>query len=280
MSHDAHNPASQPHGYPRERLDAYLDGQLTGDELHAFEKSLAQDPVLQAQVDTQRSIDDSLTRLFGRAEPVSLPAQPNGAFEAHRQSVARTIEPPRLRVAPHTGAAKAKTPPAKRNLRLPALLAVAAMLALTAAGLYMTGWIKPSDFFGTRETFIGPEVVYQRKVKTGFNPDWVCETDDQFTDTIRSRWGESLLIRNTDSVKVVGWSYYEPVLSSDTLILLTKVDDTEVIVVMDHKKHDRTVSMKGCGGKLQQFREEFGNVVMYEITPLAEPRVLPLVERK
>jgi hypothetical protein len=284
MSHDAHNPT--PSSPPPERLDAYLDRLLPDDERDAFEHELANNPALRAEVDAQRSIDNSLTRLFRRADPISLPDRSNGTVHATSKPsrtlpqppATRAIQSPGARTAEDDDTPRARLPLAQRPIPPRALLAAAALIALTCAGLYWSGTISPRKWVQPAETFLSPDALYERKVSSGFNPDWVCETDEQFIKTVKDAWGEPLLIRSTDAVKVVGWSYYEPVLSSDTLVLLTKVDGLEVIVVMDHKGHDRSISMASCS-KLQHFRRVFGDVVMYEITPFYESRVLPLVER-
>src|SRR5690606_6514775 len=148
-----------------------------------------------------------------------------------------------------------------RTFRTSALVGIAAVLALTFAGLYVSGWIDPGAFLGASKGLIGPQEVYERKVATGFNPDWVCENDQQFLDRTKELWGESLLVRSTDDVKVVGWSYYEPVLSDANAILLTRVDGKPVIVVMDRKKHDRTLKATKSSG-LNVFHKVVGGVAM------------------
>src|SRR5262245_33349460 len=45
-------------------LAAYLDGTLSADQRTAFEASVSRDPALKAELDFQRRLDGSLSRLF------------------------------------------------------------------------------------------------------------------------------------------------------------------------------------------------------------------------
>src|SRR5690606_11168224 len=111
MSHDAHNPTPhtpRPDPAAPDRLAAYPDGLLTGEDLRAFERELANDPALRAEVDTQRSIDTSLNRLFEPAHPISLTGHSNGVLHTKEQAPltppqTQSIHPPRLRIDPSAG---------------------------------------------------------------------------------------------------------------------------------------------------------------------------------
>lgn len=271
MSHGAHNPTSQaPGSDPRAQLEAYLDGMLEGEALTAFERSVAMDSTLKAEVEAQRAINASLGRLFHRAEAVSLPS---GAGE----DGTATIQPPQLKLAgdgalPGKGGAR----PAWLR-RLTPLLAVAAVVAAAFAGLYFTGTI--SEWQAQNKGLINPADYYARKVNAGFVPEWKCENAEQFVKLTKQWWKEGFLIPDTDDVKVVGWSYYDPVLSRDNRFILVTVGEEKVIIVIDLKEEDRRITLPRSS-KLHDFRTEVGKLVMHEITPLREARVLPLVERK
>jgi hypothetical protein len=263
MSHDAHPPT------PSDRLDAYLDGLLEGEELAAFERQIEQDAALRAEVQAQRGIDDALGRLFSREKAISLRDDPREARTVAFDGATAPADPP-LRLA---DAPRARV---RWSLRSNILVGIAAMLAITFVGLYATGLLGPGYFFGNDRPIVQPWDVYTRKVSTGFNPDWVCESDEQFVKTTHDLWGESLLARGTDLVQIVGWSYYEPVFSPSTGVLLTKVEGTEVIVVMDRVEKDRRLKAPQSSG-LHLFRDVKGGVVVYEVTPFKEPRVIPLI---
>lgn len=272
MSQDAHHPtggdAAGLPGEPWSMIDAYLDGMLEGDDLARFERAMAEDPSLQAEIEAQRRIDTSLTRLYQHADPIKLP--PESVQTA--PSLRLTEEPAHAAAAPAAKKQNFLTRPFS-----PLMSVAASLLIVGLISLFVTGVIDPGAWFSNKG-LVSPESVYQSKVATGFIPDWVCTTDQQFVENTRDLLDEPFLIRSTGSVEVVGWAYYSPVLSRKTIILLTRVEGKEVIVVMDHKENDRRLRLPRTTG-LHDFSEVVGNAVLHEITPFDAPRVLPLVER-
>jgi hypothetical protein len=59
-------------------------------------------------------------------------------------------------------------------------------------------------------------------------------------------------------------------------VLLARVDGKEVIVVVDRKAREKSPLPPARSG-LRSFREEYGNLVLYEVTPLDHPTILPLL---
>ena len=56
----------------RERLLAqYVDGLLTGEGLDAFERQIARDPALRAEVDSLRGVDDALRRNYAHTPAIT-----------------------------------------------------------------------------------------------------------------------------------------------------------------------------------------------------------------
>jgi anti-sigma factor RsiW len=53
----------------RDRLHAYFDGELTAEEAARFERALATDPALAAQLQELESLDDALDLLPGHTAP-------------------------------------------------------------------------------------------------------------------------------------------------------------------------------------------------------------------
>ncbi len=278
MSQDAHNPTSGGGSHPADLLDAYLDGMLEGDALAAFEQTIAADPALRAEVQAQRSINASLSRLF-QAEPMTLRAELNGDAPVTIAAPSQSPTPPLRLVGAEEAAPTAPVKTGRLGKPISPWYGVAAVLVFgVIAGLYVAGVIDPQKWFNA-PGLIEPHVVYERKVKTNFLPDHVCTTDEEFIKYTKDWLGEPLLIRNTDSIKVVGWSSYEPVLSTGTSILMATVDGKEVILVMDRKKNDRKIQPPKSTG-LHDFSKEFGDVIVHEITPFDSPRILPIVEQK
>lgn len=76
---------------------------------------------------------------------------------------------------------------------------------------------------------------------------------------------------------MLGWAYGNNYsgspLGPSTLILLAKVDQEDVMVLMEREKFDRRLKLPKESG-LNIFRREMNGVVMYEVTPLDAPRVL------
>lgn len=262
MSHDAHTPTGRVPGGPppHQQLDAYLDGLLVGAELAEFEAALASDPALRDAVEAQEQIDRSLSRLFHRADPVPLPDAPEAA-----PFILPATTPTRAAAAPWLSRHR--------------WLAAAALLVIAVSGALIARTVNRSEWMAEYRGLVNAADVYERKVSTGFSPDWVCKDDAEFLENTRELLGEEFLVASTGDVKVVGWSYYEPVMSKDTILLLTRVECREVLLVMDRKSKDRRFNLPEDSG-LRDFQRVVGDVVIHEITPFEHPRVLPLVARR
>jgi hypothetical protein len=113
-------------------------------------------------------------------------------------------------------------------------------------------------------------VIYAERVETGFKPDWVCKDEKEFADTFKKELGVPLAFAPTPQVAMVGLAYTSS-LSSQTVAFLAHVDGREVIVFVDTLKHDSHPKLP-ADSKLHVFRSELGSLVLYEITPLDEPR--------
>ena len=82
-------------------------------------------------------------------------------------------------------------------------------------------------------------------------------------------------------IALTGWGYgnnWGTPLGDATMILLATRVDTKVVVFIDRRKNDRTLREPGGGKHL--FRKETGDLVLYEISPLNEPIVLPALEAR
>lgn len=79
---------------------------------------------------------------------------------------------------------------------------------------------------------------------------------------------------------MLGWAYGNDyngrMIGPDTMVLMTRVDGSEnVVVLMDRASADRRLKLPP-GSNLSLFRREVGPIVLYEITPLKSERVIPL----
>ena len=63
-----------------------------------------------------------------------------------------------------------------------------------------------------------------------------------------------------------------------TLVLLAERDDAKVIVIMDRLRNDKVLTSPKEG--LSMFRKVAGDLVLYEISPLDHPILLPSLESR
>jgi hypothetical protein len=225
-----------------DELELYLDGMLTGDELARFEARLAHEPGLRSQVELQKRVDASLSRVF--APQIAPPASALTAAELRRPWIAR-IGWTRLAAAVFL-----------------ALLAGAAFFAHQAA--------KPDRAH--------PVEAYNDEIATGFRPSMVCENDRQMIEFTRNTLGVALVVAQAPDVQLVGWDYNTNVLTDDTVSLLVKADDDRIVVFMDRSENDRRIGKFEGSCRTYVHRRQIGEAVLYEVSPRREAVVLPLVK--
>ena len=236
---------------------AYLDGTLDGAQRTQFELALEHDAALQAELKFQRELDGSLTRLF----------EPPAAIAEGRGGVANAA----LEAAPATNPLAFP----RSRWRLAAWIAAAAALLLAAGITYYM--MNPRD-----PNLLTPEQVYARMELANFKPAWTCKDDQQFMDTVQNKLGEKLLVPgNTPGLQVVGWAYAGGYIgypiSPDTMVLITKKDNDNVLLFIDRAASDRKLKL-ASGSNLHLFRDTSGGLVMYEVTPRTEPVVIPVAK--
>jgi len=229
-----------------QRLTRYLDGALPPGEREAFEREVAADPALAQEVALQREIDEAIRRRFP-ARDVSLPA-------------ARSTRAAR----PHSGR------------RWAWYGAIAAVLVLSAIGV--------RTYFGVAPEFkvLQPDTLYAILETRGWTPEEVCTTPQEFAALVKSRLGKALVPATQPGVTLLGWGYSNDYdgspLSPSTIVLLAEVEGSRVMVLMDRAGNDRTLSVRPERGlHLHLHRREVGGLVTYEVSPLPEPRVIPLL---
>jgi anti-sigma factor RsiW len=234
---------------PSQQIEAYLDGALTPGERHAFERALQSDPALRAELDLQTRIDASLRTHFA-GEP--------GAIAVSLKPVRSTTS----------------------RWAAIAAIAAAAAIALAGAGLWWASQntssrpSAPTPIAAPTPTL---RTQYTREVARGFVPEAVCTTPDQFEEWVNKNYGQPLRPKETpDGVQFVGWSYAK-LISPYSGVLLAKVNDQPVIVIMDKAENQTTPPAEGDGDQ-KVFSQKIGSLVLYEVTPLSEPRILPLLE--
>jgi hypothetical protein len=268
----------------RLELEMYLDGQLTGERLSTFERRLADDARLGAEVELQRAlqrrIDGSLSRQFV-APPFAgvdhlLAPRVNG--RAHDD--APVEQSPRL-----SGGLSEDARPQRARSRGVAIsrpLAIAAMLALLLGVPAMTWlWWDMLEFGRPRVQYadtraVALDVAYNEQLNAKrFKADWVCKTDDEFSNYFRDRLGQPLKMKPlTGNVADWGVSYTGGI-TPKTMGVLARIDGQPVVVFVDRRDADKGESFSApC--HLNMFRREVGELVLYEVSPFDQPRMLDL----
>ena len=241
-------------GDMQEQLELFVDGLLQGEQLRAFEAELERSPELRDQVELQSQIDSSLTRSFP-ATDVQLPTVAGAISDASKVS-----EPKQSRHLPDSSP--------QRNWVKPALMA-ASVLVAGAIGAYFL-------FFSTqRAEFDQPGEVYASIVNAGFVPREVCTTEAQFIEWMERKFDQALVVPpDAEGIELVGWDYRR-IMTPRTGVLLARVDGQEVLVLVELR--DKAVRLGDQSEQeLRVFRRNIGRVSLYEVTPLDEPRILPL----
>lgn len=273
-----------PPAHPPDVIDAYLDGLLEGEPLSEFQKRLENDAALRDEVELQRWIDRSIAGLF--ADDASKGRVLQRVQDALRAASAASA------TAPH-----AERPPAAKTLWLSRKgAAIAAILALGTISLW-NGADMLGEFADDVRSYFAPpppprfgsyaakawrsmDRVYADATDTGFEPDWVCATDEIFADTFQRQLGQTLLFGDAPSsvaaprIRLTGLSYTNTI-TKRTICVLARVSDQPVMVFVDELAKDQGQSLAD-GSPLHLFRGEVGGLVLYELSPLDQPHLLDL----
>lgn len=270
-----------------QRLDGWLDAQMSEDEAREFETLLGQETELRAAADLSRAIDASLRRSFAPAIDESLkrsfseavlgaPAQPEERVEAIAGRIHRngTVSHRGKRMEAMQPAADAHEVQPQRGRRAARwFAAAAAIVGLAVAAWQIAPYVWPRSQYQTAP-WTAMTDVYHETVAAGFEPEWVCDDDAEFTRMLRDQYGQGLVLRGLDEVgiRTLGMRYSNT-LSSNTTCVLFIVDDEPVMTLIDRIERDQSQAIpQGCG--LHVHRREVGRLVVYEVTPLGESRVL------
>ena len=238
-----------------DRLDAYLDGQMSELEREALEKTLEADAGLRDQVETQGNLDRTLRRLF----------EPTAPSEELIASLQRTPE--------QSGVAIPLSVDGGKHWLTVRVVSAAAAICLVGAWVTWT-ILNPSDPAPSKYVIRPPAEVYQESVEQGFEPLWVCEDDRQFASTFLARQGQGLMLRPLpEGTQMVGLSYLNTV-SGNTTTLMARVDGVPVMVFVARINRHRAPPRPDDASGLNLFRKRLAGVALYELTPLESPRVM------
>ena len=163
-------------------------------------------------------------------------------------------------------------PPARRRL---GRLAVAAAVAGGLVGV----WLIAQNVTPTRpqggyqsQPWRAMQTMYDDLVSEGFQPLWVCKDDQEFADSFRSVHHQPLLLAELPpGTTTLGLSYCNT-LTARTTCLLATVGGEPVVVFVDRIERDHPQPVPDG---LRLHRREIDRLVLYELSPLEEPAVLP-----
>lgn len=228
-------------------LDAYVDGMLSGEDAAAFEARMREDASLRAALESQRAVEASLRSAF---------AVPAGV---------ESLAAPALDRASLAGASGGKGIFARIGwMRVAALIAIVSLGGVVIA---MRQWAK------TAYPVESPIVAYQSIVHGGFRPYEVCTDDEEFARYTKKYLGKALIVKSFPGLALIGWDNRHNVMSIETDSLLATVDGVQVVVFMDREENARSLPRRGEG--LNVFKRTVAGIVLVEVTPLKEAKVLP-----
>ncbi len=233
-------------------LDAYLDDQLDAVEREAFERELDHNPGLMAEVEKQRTIDESIRRLFPPPPTERLMSRlPDWA------TVETEADATDLRVVPTAGSAGTKHSPLRQWLGLAAAIGICVFAGVRFARF------SESNVAADYSTMAG---AYRTEVARGFEPLWVCRDDAEFSGRFEKRFGQPLVLGNLPSnIQSIGMSYAS-IISDKTTYLLAKVDGEEVVVFVDSETHKGQSLPSGSG--LNLYSRQIESLILYEVSRL------------
>lgn len=120
--------------------------------------------------------------------------------------------------------------------------------------------------------------LYQEAVAQGFEPYYECEDSERFAAVFAKRQGLPLRLEvMPPGSRMLGLSYPGGI-SRDTTAMLCEVDGQPVVVFVDRIEADQqAATITAAASGLNVFRSELGDLAIYEVTPLAEPRAAPFL---
>lgn len=243
------SPSSTPNDKAA-RLEKYLD-HLLGPESAQAQREIDADPRLHQEVELQHWIDSELDEMF--------------AYDSSRAPV-----------IPHAEEA-APIPFVKTRGTRFRPLAMAAALLLAGIGVWIAvNQLRPVT---PEVRYVAAQAVYDKLNAGGFKPDFVCTTDEEFKAATKKQFGSPLLLASAPGITPLGWAYNAgfrgKIVGDRTMMLLTKVDDKNVLVLMDTTDRPAAHPIElPSGAGLHVFRRQVGPVVNYEITPFDTERVI------
>jgi hypothetical protein len=236
-------------------LDAFVDDQLTGAQRASFEASLQDDDTLRAHFHQQQAIDDALRRRLGPPD----------------EAVLRDLCTSVRELAGSHAQAEA---PQRESFAFPLRrygLAAAVIMLIIGGVLILRVLPQTGQSELPQRTMAA---AYANILDKGFQPDWVCEDDDEFGWTFYSRFRQRLLYDAAAAGVAVSGISLTYTFSPHTLMCLAEVDGTPVIVFVDRAENAHDPAVDESSG-LNVYTRRIGDLMLYEVSPLDTMQVLP-----
>jgi hypothetical protein len=249
-------------------VDAYLDGLLSGPERAAFEARLAGDADLRAELDAQRRLDRSLRGLFVVPPPPPLPPG------VHVNGHPRPTSPGAAGAGGATATAVGSLLAGKGPLILALLLSL-----LGGAGLW---WLAAGGRFWSRsKPDLSIENAYKQLQTDGFAPETRVTTEAELAKLLverldsRIRLSRVVMRQAPPGVQWLGLAGHCG-LPFGGAIVMSKVDGRDVLLMVGPSYGNGTQTVPS-GSKLHLFRRDVGPLVVWEVTPHKQPKLLDLI---
>lgn len=265
-----------------EMLDAYLDGRLNDDQQRSLETAAAADPALAAELSAARAAEAALKRIF--EPPATAELMPRELMAPSSIPFSEALTAPVVGVpaqapmdsAGHGGPVIGSIAPKKSPSRALTYAAAAAITLIGVGGAWFmlrdTGPAAPPVI---RKEPLTPGQLYANLMKKKFKPAFVCENDAQFAKFLGDRFGSGAVLAQAPSVEVLGWDYADGMLGEATAVVMARVEEQPVVLIVDEKRFDHPLTEPG--GDLHLFRGTCNGLVVYEISPFSEARLIPQV---
>lgn len=237
-----------------QRIDEFLD-RMSPAERNEFLSLASSNMEMQKELELQQAIDQSLHRQFG----------------------GRRLDEIVERLGKTANDAERDVGSIKRPRSLFRGLAVAALLAVSMGGLWYSWSVsRPSPVVDVyqRQPWRDFATVYDDMIRDGFQPAWICRNEKQFETAFSRRFRQPLLLTALPTGVTAGGISYSNTLSEGTMTVLGRAEGQPILVFVDKVEFDRTPPPP-TPPNLHLFRREIDNLVLYELSPLDRPTVLP-----
>lgn len=228
----------------RDETDQLIDGLLDAAARERYEAGLGQDQAARDDLARQERVDAALRSLF----------EPGPAPELDLSAADRPL-------------------PIEARAEWKRWLGVAAAVLLVGLGVWaavsMTGG---PDGLSARG-------VYESLVANDFRPEEVCTDPDKFEAYVKGRAGQGLrLDAQATGIRLVGWAYAQAGKAPRVVVLMVYDREKPSIVFITPANMDQPVALPPAGSGLSLFERRVGRLVLREVTPHAEPGVVPHLE--